>query len=128
MNEQIERMKFMDERMKTMNEILVGIKALKLYGWESSFEAIVQGLRKKELCKLRQIMYTNAATGFLFFSVPFLVSFVSFLTFILIDGRNFLDATKIFVSLSLFNILRFPLGKFNSNVSLFFSFSLFNDK
>lgn len=30
-------MKFKDSRLKLMNEILNGIKVLKLYAWESSF-------------------------------------------------------------------------------------------
>lgn len=34
---------------------------------------------------------------------------VTFATYVLIDEDNVLDATKTFVSLSLFNILRFPL-------------------
>ncbi|GJQ76624.1 hypothetical protein Trydic_g5971, partial [Trypoxylus dichotomus] len=38
------------------------------------------------------------------------VALVSFATYVLIDEANTLDATKAFVSLSLFNILRFPLS------------------
>ncbi|KAF8763126.1 Multidrug resistance-associated protein 1 like [Argiope bruennichi] len=40
---------------------------------------------------------------------PFLVALVSFATYVLIDENNHLDAATAFVSLSLFNILRFPL-------------------
>lgn len=101
----------MDQRMRLMNEILSGIKVLKLFGWERSFEEKVKEVRRKELLQLEHISYVNAATGFLFFSVPFLVSLVSFLTFVLMDAKNILDPTKVFVSLALFNTLRFPLGK-----------------
>lgn len=38
------------------------------------------------------------------------VSLVSFTTYVLIDERNVLNSTIAFVSLSLFNILRFPLS------------------
>lgn len=38
------------------------------------------------------------------------VSLVTFATFVLVDEKNVLDATTAFVSLSLFNILRFPLS------------------
>lgn len=38
------------------------------------------------------------------------VSLVSFATFVLIDEKNVLDSKTAFVSLSLFNILRFPLS------------------
>lgn len=37
------------------------------------------------------------------------MSLVTFATYVLIDENNVLDATKAFVSLSLFNTLRFPL-------------------
>lgn len=38
------------------------------------------------------------------------VSLVSFTTYVLIDEKNVLNSTIAFVSLSLFNILRFPLS------------------
>lgn len=34
---QLEQMKNKDQRVKLMNEILAGMKVLKLYGWEESF-------------------------------------------------------------------------------------------
>ena len=39
---QRQNMKFKDNRMKTMNEILDGIKVLKLYAWEPSFQEQVE--------------------------------------------------------------------------------------
>lgn len=38
------------------------------------------------------------------------VSLVTFATYVLVDENNVLDASTAFVSLSLFNILRFPLS------------------
>lgn len=38
------------------------------------------------------------------------VALSTFATYVLVDENNVLDATKAFVSLSLFNILRFPLS------------------
>lgn len=35
---------------------------------------------------------------------------MSFATYVLLDEKNILDSEKAFVSLSLFNILRFPLS------------------
>ena len=37
-----------DKRCKTMDEILNGIKVLKLYAWEQSFEDKVNEIRKNE--------------------------------------------------------------------------------
>ncbi|CAG7720625.1 unnamed protein product, partial [Allacma fusca] len=41
---------------------------------------------------------------------PVLISVASFGTYVLMDEANVLDAQKAFVSLTLFNILRLPLG------------------
>ena len=37
---------------------------------------------------------------------------ISFATYVLIDPNNQLDAQKAFVSLALFNLLRFPMSMF----------------
>jgi hypothetical protein len=38
-----------DQRMKVMNEILNGIKILKLYAWENSFADKVEMVRNREV-------------------------------------------------------------------------------
>ncbi|KAK4875040.1 hypothetical protein RN001_011462 [Aquatica leii] len=107
---QIRQMKNKDERVKLMNEVLSGIKVLKLYAWEPSFEAQVLKIRDKEIKVLKQAAYLNAGTSFIWSCAPFLVSLVSFGTYVLVDETHELDAKTAFVSLSLFNVLRFPLS------------------
>ncbi|CAD6208432.1 GSCOCT00003444001.2-RA-CDS [Cotesia congregata] len=107
---QIRQMKSKDERVKLMNEVLNGIKVLKLYAWEPSFEQQILKIRNKEIKVLKEAAYLNAGTSFVWSCAPFLVSFVSFATFVYISDDNILDSKTAFVSLSLFNILRFPLS------------------
>ncbi|XP_037025227.1 multidrug resistance-associated protein 1 isoform X2 [Bradysia coprophila] len=107
---QIRQMKNKDERVKLMNEVLSGIKVLKLYAWEPSFENQVLKIRDKEIKVLREAAYLNAGTSFIWSCAPFLVALVTFAVFVLVDEKNVLDAEIAFVSLSLFNILRFPLS------------------
>ncbi|KAK2583563.1 hypothetical protein KPH14_009513 [Odynerus spinipes] len=107
---QIRQMKSKDDRVKLMNEVLNGIKVLKLYAWEPSFEEQILQIRKKEIQVLKEAAYLNAGTSFIWSCAPFLVSLVSFATYVLIDEKNVLDSETAFVSLSLFNILRFPLS------------------
>ncbi|XP_071638107.1 multidrug resistance-associated protein 1 isoform X4 [Temnothorax longispinosus] len=107
---QIRQMKCKDERVKLMNEVLNGIKVLKLYAWEPSFEQQILEIRVKEIQVLKEAAYLNAGTSFIWSCAPFLVSLVSFTTYVLIDEKNVLNSTIAFVSLSLFNILRFPLS------------------
>ncbi|KAK9303947.1 hypothetical protein QLX08_004533 [Tetragonisca angustula] len=107
---QIRQMKHKDERVKLMNEVLNGIKVLKLYAWEPSFEEQILKIRTKEIKVLKETAYLNSGTSFIWSFAPFLVSLVSFATYILIDENNRLTSKIAFVSLSLFNILRFPLS------------------
>ncbi|XP_076239794.1 multidrug-Resistance like Protein 1 isoform X1 [Calliopsis andreniformis] len=107
---QIRQMKDKDERVKLINEVLNGIKVLKLYAWEPSFEEKILKIRTKEIKVLKEAAYLNAGISFIWSFAPFLVSLVSFATYILIDENNRLNSTIAFVSLSLFNILRFPLS------------------
>ena len=53
-------MKHKDKRVKSMNEILQGIKIIKLYGWEPSFEKQVGDIRDKELSILKKMAYLSA--------------------------------------------------------------------
>uniref|UniRef100_A0A336MEP5 ABC-type glutathione-S-conjugate transporter n=1 Tax=Culicoides sonorensis TaxID=179676 RepID=A0A336MEP5_CULSO len=107
---QIQQMKNKDERVKLMNEVLNGMKVLKLYAWEPSFEAQVLKIRDKEINVLKKAAYLNAGTSFIWSSAPFLVALVTFATFVLVDENNVLTASIAFTSLALFNILRFPLS------------------
>lgn len=106
---QVKQMLEKDGRVKLMNEILSGIKVLKLYAWELSFEDKILGIRDKEIQTLKGQAHLTAGTFFFWTSIPFLVSLVSFATFVLVNEKNILDANTAFVSLSLFNILRTPL-------------------
>uniref|UniRef100_A0A672I1S6 ATP-binding cassette, sub-family C (CFTR/MRP), member 3 n=1 Tax=Salarias fasciatus TaxID=181472 RepID=A0A672I1S6_SALFA len=107
---QVEQMQHKDARIKLMNEILNGIKVLKLYAWEDSFREKVLAIRQKELNVLRKTAYLGALSTMAWTSAPFLVALTSFAVYVTVDENNVLDAEKAFVSLSLFNILRFPLN------------------
>ena len=93
-----------------MNEILDGIKVLKLYAWEPSFVDKVGAIRHDEVTTLKKAAYLGAVQTFLFSAAPFLVALASFATFVLIDVDNVLDAEIAFVSLSFFNLMRMPLN------------------
>ncbi|XP_042886660.1 multidrug resistance-associated protein 1-like isoform X6 [Penaeus japonicus] len=107
---QIKQMKNKDHRVKLMNEILNGIKVLKLYAWEPSFEDQVLSVRNKEIKILKQTAYLTAGTSFIWTCTPFLVSLATFATYVSLSSENVLDAQKAFVSLTLFNLLRFPIS------------------
>nr|XP_024660537.1 canalicular multispecific organic anion transporter 1-like [Maylandia zebra] len=107
---QVENMKFKDKRMKIMNELLNGVKILKLYAWEPSFQKQVEDIRGEELKVMKKFAYLTAVSTFIFTSAPALVSLATFAVFVSVSKDNVLTAEKAFTSISLFNILRFPLA------------------
>ncbi|XP_013389987.1 multidrug resistance-associated protein 1 [Lingula anatina] len=99
-----------DIRIKCLNEILNGIKVLKLYGWETSFEEKTTAIRKTELRYMRNASLSLAMCDISYFSVPLLTALTSFATFVLSDPNNVLDPNTAFVSLALFTIMNEHLG------------------
>lgn len=106
-NLQTKQMKVKDERVKSMNEILSGMKVLKLYAWEPSFEDLIKDIRERELVFLRKAALYNAATEFIWSLAPFMVALFSFMTYVFLG--NVLTPQTAFVSMALFNILRMPM-------------------
>nr|XP_056705308.1 ATP-binding cassette sub-family C member 2 [Euleptes europaea] len=106
---QMKNMTNKDERMKIMNEVLNGIKILKLFAWEPSFEKRIGWIRAQELKGLLNFSYLQSISIFLFTCAPVLVSVTTFAVYVMVDENHVLDAQKAFTSISLFNILRFPL-------------------
>ncbi|XP_076194947.1 ATP-binding cassette sub-family C member 2 isoform X3 [Aptenodytes patagonicus] len=71
---QVRNMKNKDERMKIMSEILNGIKILKLFAWEPSFEKRVNEIRARELTDLMNFSYLQSISVFVFTCAPFLTN------------------------------------------------------
>ncbi|KFR12084.1 Multidrug resistance-associated protein 1, partial [Opisthocomus hoazin] len=99
------QMKHKDERAKLTSTILNDIKVIKLYGWEKTFIEKVLGIRKQELQALKRSQTLFSASLASFHSSTFLIAFVMFAVYTLVDNTHVLDAQKAFVSLTLINIL-----------------------
>lgn len=106
---QTQRLRKQDKRVKTINELLNGIKVVKLYAWEKSFISVVNKIRSSELRLLRFINVMNGISSFSLSMTPVIVSMASFGLYILLNQDEELNAEKVFVSMALFNILRQPL-------------------
>lgn len=91
-----------------MNELLHGIKVIKFFAWECSFQRRITTIRDEELLNLRKTALLSSFVQFMWMSTPLFVSIVTFMTYTL-AGYD-LNATTAFTALSLFNILRFPLN------------------
>ena len=105
---QMEQMKLKDKRIKSMNEILGGMKVLKLYAWEESFIGQVLEIRGKEISIQKKAAYLNAIMSLFWTVAPFIVGLGAFAYYVL--AGNTLTAQNAFVTLSYLNIMRMPLA------------------
>ncbi|VVC32363.1 Hypothetical protein CINCED_3A001687 [Cinara cedri] len=92
-----------DERVKLMNEIIVGIQVIKMYTWEKMFAFLVQYFRKMEIREIRGASYIRyILQSFKIFHTRFAL-FISILVYIIL-GNN-INTQKVFIIISYYNIL-----------------------
>ena len=106
---QLQQMKNKDKRIKLLNEVLNGIKVIKMYGWEHSFIQQNLEIRDKEIKALQKIAWFFAIVIFFSNSLPFLFGLSAFTVYIFMDESQVLEPQKAFVVLSYLHLLRFPL-------------------
>ncbi|NWZ27000.1 MRP1 protein, partial [Asarcornis scutulata] len=111
------QMRYSDQRVKLLSEMLHGIKILKLYAWEPSYQMKVMNIREREVDVLKSSGYLTTYSMLTLTCIPFMVSLATFGVFFYLDKENVLTATKVFTSITLFNILRLPLFDLPSVIS-----------
>ncbi|KAF9173760.1 hypothetical protein BGX20_002163 [Mortierella sp. AD010] len=108
------KLEAMDERVRLMNELLSGMRVIKLYGWNDSFRERVGVYRRREIANLRKIGVVFSFLSIMFQSAPLVVALVSFSVYATHGGPDFgpgdISAQRIFVSITLFNLLNRPIG------------------
>ncbi|XP_039243861.1 multidrug resistance-associated protein 1-like [Pipra filicauda] len=111
------QMKYSDQQVKLLTEILHGIKILKLYAWEPAYQRKILSIREREMDVLKSSGYLTAYSMLTLTCIPFMVLLATFGAFFHLDKENVLTAAKVFTSISLFNILRHPLFDLPSVIS-----------
>lgn len=96
------------ERLKKTNEILKGIKLLKLYAWEHIFCKNVEETRMKELTSLKTFALHTSLSIFMNAAIPIAAVLATFVTYAYSNDEP-LQPAQAFASLSLFHILVTPL-------------------
>eukprot|EP00731_Ephydatia_muelleri_P026449 Em0018g549a len=105
-----------DKRVKVMNEVISGMRVIKMYAWEHAFKGLVDRLRSKEslyVLKAGLIQGNNLAIDN---STTSVMAFGVFSAFLMMGGV--LTPKTVFTPLSLFNFLQ-------RNVVRFFVRSIF---
>ncbi|KAL3100076.1 hypothetical protein niasHT_022904 [Heterodera trifolii] len=115
---QVEQMKCKDERLRMTNEVLSGIRAVKLNAWEVPMMGQIECIRRRETTLLRKSVLLRLITEVLNVTSPTLVAVLSFALFTLSDPiAHPLTPAIAFVSLTLFSQLRVPMMKMAELVS-----------
>ncbi|KAG0223088.1 hypothetical protein BGW41_005710, partial [Actinomortierella wolfii] len=118
----------MDARIRLTNEILSGIKIIKLYGWEESLRKRIETIRERELTAIRKVGTSLGFTMIMFTSLHSLMTLVSLAVYAVAGGPGFtrgeITAEKIFVTVSLFEKLSLPIGRLSMIISQMINLSV----
>ncbi len=128
---------FTDSRLRLMNEIISGMRVIKMYTWERPFASLVAEARKwwkicfrdqmlfqsnwkiyskldsfnrLEVERIHRACFLKAINLSIYFVASRIILFVCFVTFVL-TGHT-LNAEAVFVTMALFNTLRLTMTWF----------------
>ncbi|KZO98300.1 multidrug resistance-associated ABC transporter [Calocera viscosa TUFC12733] len=96
-----------DQRVRLLQEVLAGIRVIKLFVWESFYGRKIGDIREKELRNIRTMALSRALMTSAVAFMPIAASILSFITYAL--SNHPLEPAIIFSSLQYFNIIRAPL-------------------
>uniref|UniRef100_A0A8B9R443 ATP-binding cassette, sub-family C (CFTR/MRP), member 8 n=1 Tax=Astyanax mexicanus TaxID=7994 RepID=A0A8B9R443_ASTMX len=109
-------LEYSSERLKKTNELLRGIKLLKLYAWEHIFCSSVEETRGKELTSLKAFALYTSVSIFMNAAIPIAAVLTTFVVHVHLSEDADLSPAVAFASLSLFHILVTPLFLLSSVV------------
>ncbi|GAB1601881.1 resistance-associated 1, partial [Argonauta hians] len=103
------QMEIKDKRLSVINQVLFGIKVLKLYAWEALFQKKISAIRKEEINLLKKSNLTLSIVYCMWEISPIMVMIASFTSYIFIMG-NTISVQTAFVAQSLFNLMKVPMN------------------
>ncbi|CAO2632591.1 ATP-binding cassette sub-family C member 8 [Lemmus lemmus] len=109
-------LEYSNERLKQTNEMLRGIKLLKLYAWENIFCSRVEMTRRKEMTSLRAFAVYTSISIFMNTAIPIAAVLITFVGHVSFFKESDFSPSVAFASLSLFHILVTPLFLLSSVV------------
>jgi ATP-binding cassette subfamily C (CFTR/MRP) protein 1 len=99
-----------DRRIRLLQEILAGIRVIKLYAWDSIFQDRMATIRLEELREIRSMRYISALITTMTLCLPVLSSVATFYCYIrFVDSNTKLTADMVFPALTFFGRIETPL-------------------
>ena len=102
---QATEMRFKDDRVNILSEILNGMKCLKLYAWEHAFKQVVHKIRAKEMRFLNRKLVMQICLIQSYTLVPFMIIFFCLVLYAFIYPDQVLDANKVTEAIIVFKIV-----------------------
>ncbi|KAM4537961.1 ATP-binding cassette subfamily C member 4-like [Fundulus diaphanus] len=99
-----------DSRIRTMNEVVSGMRIIKMYAWEKPFAALVSEVRRKEISKIMKSSYLRGLNMASFFCASKIIVFITFTLYVLLG--NTISASRVFVTVSLYTAVRLTVTLF----------------
>ncbi|XP_060989138.1 ATP-binding cassette sub-family C member 4-like isoform X2 [Dama dama] len=93
-----------DDRIRTMSEVITGIRTIKTNVWEKSFIDLITSLRRKEISTILRSSYLRGMNLASFFAMSKIMIFVTFISNVVLD--NLITGSQAFVVVTLFEALR----------------------
>uniref|UniRef100_A0A674EM84 Multidrug resistance-associated protein 4 n=1 Tax=Salmo trutta TaxID=8032 RepID=A0A674EM84_SALTR len=99
-----------DNRICTMNEVVSGIRIIKMYAWEKPFSALVNDVRREEISKIMSSSYLRGLNMASFFAASKIIVFITFAVYVLLG--NTISASRVFVAVSLYGAIKITVTLF----------------
>uniref|UniRef100_A0A8C8H1I1 Multidrug resistance-associated protein 4 n=1 Tax=Oncorhynchus tshawytscha TaxID=74940 RepID=A0A8C8H1I1_ONCTS len=99
-----------DSRIRTMNEVVSGIRIIKMYAWEKPFSALVNEVRRKEISKIMSSSVLRGLNMASFFAASKIIVFITFAVYVLLG--NTISASRVFVAVSLYGAIKLTVTLF----------------
>ncbi|XP_061652415.1 multidrug resistance-associated protein 4 isoform X2 [Phyllopteryx taeniolatus] len=99
-----------DSRIRTMNEVVSGIRIIKMYAWEKPFAALVSDVRRKEIYQIMMSSYLRGLNMASFFCASKIIVFITFTLYVLLGNK--ISASRVFVTVALYTAVRLTVTLF----------------
>ncbi|EQC35361.1 hypothetical protein SDRG_07073 [Saprolegnia diclina VS20] len=109
-------LKVQAERVKLTNEVLQGIRVVKLYAWEASLEAQLAAIRDRELVLLKAYQTRRVFNTVVLYIAPVISLAICLMVYVALG--NELTSPVAFTALAYMNIARFPCTVFSTAVMM----------
>ncbi|XP_040888393.1 ATP-binding cassette sub-family C member 4-like [Toxotes jaculatrix] len=99
-----------DKKIRIMNEVVSGIRIIKMYAWEKPFSALVTEVRRQEIRQILNSSYLRGLNMASFFASSKIIVFVTFTVYALLG--NTITASSVFVTVSLYGTIKLTVTLF----------------